>query len=221
MGVHVYCVVPAGLEPGPDLYGVEGAAVNRIDAGAVALWASGHALAPRADIDAVRAHNQVVAAAMDHETTPVPIRFGQWFADPADAAERTAADSARWLTLLDRFAGMAEFGIRVTALAGPAREMHIARPHSGTAYMTQLARYAAGAAHVKRQAERLARLIEERARVIGSVVTDAGDGAVSIAHLLAWDDVELYHTVVAGVRDAESSLTLQFTGPWPPYSFVE
>lgn len=220
MGVHVYCVVPAGLEPAPELHGVEGATVLRVDAGAVALWASEHSAAPRADIGSVRAHNDVVAAAMDREVTPVPIRFGQWFANAADAAERTAADSERWRTLLDRFAGRAEFGIRVSAPAEPARDMHGALPDTGTAYMAQLARHAAGAAHMKREAERLTRVIAERSGVTESVITDGGDGAASIAHLLAWDDVAAYHTVVDGVRAAESSLTLQCTGPWPPYSFV-
>ncbi|CAN5654090.1 gas vesicle protein GvpL [soil metagenome] len=221
MGVHVYCVVPAGLEPQSELRGVEGAVVYRIDAGAVALLVSDHAVAPRADIDAVRAHNDVVAAAMDRAITPVPIRFGQWFDDAADAAERTAAEPDRWRTLLDRFAGRAEYGVRVTLPDAPAREMHAARPDTGTAYMAQLARHAAGAAHMKREAERLARMIAERASVAESRVADAGEGAASIAYLLAWDDVAAYHTIVDAVRDTESSLRLLCTGPWPPYSFVE
>lgn len=221
MGVHVYCVVPAGLEPPPELRGVGGAAVSRLDADEIALWVSAYDRAPRADLDAVRAHNDVVAAAMDRQVTPVPIRFGQWFDDAADAADRTAADPERWRTLLDHFAGRAEYGIRVAAPDVPAREMHTARPDTGTAYMAQLARHAAGAAHLRREAKRLARTIAEQAGVIDSRITDAGGGAASIAHLLAWDDVTAYHSTVEAVRDAESSLQMLCTGPWPPWSFVE
>lgn len=221
MGVHVYCVVPAGLEPPPELRGVGGATVRRVDADTISLWVSEYARAPSADLDAVRAHNDVVAAAMDRQVTPVPIRFGQWFDDAADAAERTAADSERWCSLLDRFAGRAEYGVRVTARDVPARDMHTSRPDTGTAYMAQLARHAAGSAHMQREAERLARAIAEQAGVIDIRVTDAGEDAASIAHLLAWNDVAAYHSIVEAVGDAESSLQMLCTGPWPPYSFVE
>lgn len=222
MGVHVYCVVPAGRVPGAAQRGLDGAPVRLIGAGRVALWVSDLLRRPVADTATVRAHNDVVEAAMDRTVTPVPARFGQWFEDDTAAGERLRGDEARWVEHLDRFAGRAEWGVRAVPVseAEAVREMHGAP--SGTAYMERLAsREAAAAARREQAAELASRIAERAADTIVETHHEVSRGAISIAHLLAWNDAPAYHSVLEIVRNEYPDFRFLFTGPWPPYSFVQ
>jgi hypothetical protein len=173
-----------------------------------------------------REHNAVVVAAMDREVTPVPLRFGQIFPDRDALVSAVGARSSDWLELLGRFARRAEYGIRVArAEADTARDVHPARAESGTAYMAALARRQADESGRREEGERIGRLIRERA---GSLITDArlefaagARGIVSLAHMVAWNDADAYHALLQNMRSEMTDLRFLYTGPWPPYSFVE
>jgi hypothetical protein len=145
--LHAYCIVPAGHAPQAGLTGCADAPVQAVPAGPrLACWVS---TAPDAAPDSamLRDHNRVVAAAMDRRVTPVPLRFGQRFPDATAAAGAIVAHEDRWLGLLDRFAGRAEYGVRVSMPGtgadagdpGTARDVQQRRSASGTAYMAALA----------------------------------------------------------------------------------
>jgi hypothetical protein len=193
-----YCIVPAWRAPPPGLAGVDDAAVISVPAGDdLACWASVITDRPAAATDALRRHNAVVAAAMDRDVSPVPLRFGQTFADAAAAGGAIARDAARWSDLLQRFAGRAEYGVRVSAAldgadagsgaapagddvgraAAPAgaateaaRDVHRQRADSGRAHMEALARRLALDDRGQAAGERLAAEIRERA---GGLIVDA------------------------------------------------
>jgi hypothetical protein len=232
MGVHVYCVTAANRVPPEGLGGVDGAAVHVVTRSGLALWVSTLEHRPAATTDSARAHNRVIEAAMDPAATPVPARFGQWFDTDDAAAARLQQDADHWSALLARLAGHAEWGVRIRGLAGagagvpadvadvePARDMQ-----SGTAYMTELARRIARTDSLRRAADALTAEITRR---VGGLVRDtrieqpAGDGVVSLSHLVAWSDAAAYHTVLRTVGEESHGLHFLFTGPWPPYSFVE
>jgi hypothetical protein len=221
MGVHAYCVVPEGRRPAAAQSGVGGAPVRAIAADRIGLWVSDLDRRPVADTATIRAHNDVIEAAMDRAVTPVPARFGQWFEDDSAAVERLRGDEARWVEHLDRFAGRAEWGVRAVTVDEPeaVREMH--GPTPGTAYMERLASREAAAAAQREQAAELAGRIAERAA--GTIVEthhEVSRGAISIAHLLAWNDAPAYHSALEIVRNEYPHFRFLFTGPWPPYTFV-
>lgn len=229
--LHAYCIVPAGHEPAAGLTGCAGEPVQAIAAGGrLACWVSPARTAP-ADAGMLRDHNRVVAAAMDRRVTPVPLRFGQRFPDAPAAAAAIAAGQDRWLGLLDRFAGRAEYGVRVVSVEsvdeGPpdaARDVQQQRPASGRAYMAALAARQAADTRRREEAGRIAALLSQCAgpAVVDSSmeVLEEADGVVAVAHLVAWDDADAYHAAMQGARDALQDLRCLFTGPWPPYSFV-
>lgn len=175
---------------------------------------------------AVQQHDRVVRAAMSREHTPVPVRFGQWFADTDEACTAIAADAARWQELLARFEGAVEYGVRVARrqTGEAARDVRPAAVGTGTAYMTALARREADVAQRWRDGQTVAAWILDRlgpvARESRMERSEAGAGLVNLAVLVAWPDADAYHTVVQGARAARVDLLFLASGPWPPYSFV-
>jgi hypothetical protein len=222
-GLHIYCVMPGDCAPPRQLRGIDDAAVFAVATTGVAVWASAYERRPAANPACASAHNRVVEAGMNTEVTPVPVRYGQWFDSERAAAAALAAESERWTTLLRHFAGRCEWGVRIMGV-GPAREMHPARAESGTAYMVELARRKARTDD-RRSAG--ARVAEQVALRIGALAVDtrvevqAGGDVMNLCPLVAWNDAAAYHTHVRSVRDEHRSLRFLFTGPWPPYSFVE
>jgi hypothetical protein len=225
MALHVYCIVRQS-EAAPDLHGLHDAPVLAVDAGPIALWCSHLEAAPVADAATLRTHNAVITAAMSEQHTPVPVRFGQSFPDAGAARSRTLDDVDRWTRLLDRFAGHVEFGVRVPhpRPGSAAREMHSGRTHSGTAYMAALAER-----HSEESGWRAlgAGIVAEIAAATAGIATDQRTsvptpaGLVSVAHLVARSRRAAYHEALEVVRRGRPDLQFLFTGPWPPYTFVE
>jgi hypothetical protein len=232
--IYIYCILPGGRNPPAGLSGIAGAAVEAHETGGLLCWASRLHQPPGGAADTARAHNAVVVAAMDDAVTPVPLRFGQTFADADAMLQAVAARGDEWQRLLHHFAGRAEYGVRIARAAQDsagdsavdrARDVHAAGAASGTAYMAALRRRHAAESRRRAAAVRIADQVRDRA---GARIADArvepaaaGQDMVSLAHLVAWGDAEAYHAVMREVRMEMSELRFLFTGPWPPYSFVE
>lgn len=226
MGAHAYCIVRADSASAAQVTGIAGVTVELAAAGRIGCWLSVHGAKPAVSVAAVRDHDTVVRAAMSEAHTPVPLRFGQWFADREAAGAAVAADAARWHSLLDRFEGAAEYGIRVDVeeLADTARDVRPGPVDTGTAYMAALARRAADAAERRREGDTVAAWILERlgplARESRTEPLNAGGGLINLAVLVAWPDASAYHSVVRDARATRADLRFLVSGPWPPYSFV-
>jgi hypothetical protein len=224
MGLHLYCVVPIGCAPAADTRGVDGSAVESVSCARVSCWVSRHTVRPAAETAALRAHNDVVVAATSTAATPVPLRFGQWLEDETAVRRTIDEDGERWAQLLDRFAGHAEYGIRVAAALEAARDVRPAVSVTGREYMAELARSQALAAGWRARADRLAGELRDRA---GDLIRDSrmepparAGGTFAFAHLVAWADVKAYREAIGDVRRRHEDLRLLCTGPWPPYSFA-
>ena len=222
MGLHLYCITAAehaSLPPG-GVQGVEDAPVRSVAYGALAALVSEHGARPAASLAAIRVHNQVVAGAMDDRCTPVPIRFGQWLDDDAAVRAALRTDETRWNALLRRFAGCAEFAIRIF---DPDQRVQAAQPRPGTGreYMAALAARRTGPA--ARQAEATAPLRDALRDVAAAEVVEplrTPHGVASVAYLVHRAQFDAYHTALERVRTSLPHFRYLSTGPWPPYSFV-
>jgi len=224
MGVHIYCIVARDQQPAGELAGVRGARVVGAHGPQLGVWYSEHDAPPAPDETAIRAHHAVVLAAMTPQHTPVPVRFGQWFACVHAALEHIGAEENKWVEHLARFAGCVEFGVRIEAAveAKTAQDVH-AMSTSGTAYMTALARRHADAQRWRVEGEAIAMRVH--GALTGIIVADrveipAAAGLVRLAHLVARKREGEYHAVLEAIRRSRSDLRFSCTGPWPPYSFV-
>lgn len=220
MGIYAYCIGTPGHPPPGGVRGLDDAAVRALAAAEFRVWVSDLARAPSASLDTIRAHNRVVEAAAE-EATPLPFRFGQWFASEA-ALEASLLERREPLgRRLRHVAGTLEHGVRVV---DPA---HAHRPpdrSSGTAYLEALARQAREdqldrargrevAAALHRWLKPLVR--DERVRLVG------GGTVAAIAHLVDRHDTGTYRRRVEAFPARWPELRFLFTGPWPPYGFAE
>jgi hypothetical protein len=223
--LHLYCIVPAGHNVPDGCEGLQSSRPFTLDVGPLAIWASEHEAPVPPSIEVVRTHNDVVATAMTQQVTPVPLRFGQAAADRETATAHIADDAAKWVGLLERFAGHAEYGVRAIGQVPAAeQDVHAADVESGTEYMAALARKQAQATQRRAHAERIAEIIRSAA---GGIATDMRvepgkvGSVVTVACLVAWTAVEAYHGAIREVCEVTQDTKFVLTGPWPPYSFVE
>lgn len=221
MGLYLYCV---GARDHPDpgeLEGIDGAPVRALETAGLRVWVSPMESAPPASLDRVRSHNAVVEAAAA-ERTPLPMRFGQWFASESELDAAMAERARRLERALERVRGALEFGVRVldpdrTDPGPPDRS-------SGTAYLEGLARQVEVA---ERSRRRGAEVAAELRSFLGPLVRDqsvqaGGSGAlVTIAHLVARHDTGTYGTKVRTFSTRRPDVRLVLSGPWPPYGFAD
>jgi hypothetical protein len=225
-GVYLYCIAPAGVVPPDGLVGLEDAPVRAAPLGTFTGWYSELEARPEPSIERIRRHNQVVEAALTDESTPVPARFGQWFARVAALEEKLREGAAVHEESLRRVAGAVEFGVRVAEVEPPPASAPpaVAEATTGRAYLEALAARAA----VDRSREGRGRELAARiASVLGPVVrqqrvesAQSRHEVIRLAHLVARRDVEPYRAGVAEARRRFPELRFLLSGPWPPYSFA-
>lgn len=225
MGLHLYCIVPAGHGVAP-LAGIEGRPVRSLEGAGLGVWTSEHPTRPRPAIETVRAHNAVVEAAITDQVTPVPVRFGQWLDSEAAATAAVAEGADHYATLLEEFAGAVEFGVRI--LEPELERSPRQRPRevpSGRQYMAALAERSRTDRVLRRRGEEVAARLEA---ALGPIVRrartdplESNHGLVSTAYLVGRHDFGRFHARMRTFRAQSPELRFLTSGPWPPYSFVE
>jgi Gas vesicle synthesis protein GvpL/GvpF len=188
---YLYCLTAhAAPDPPPSTVGLDGGAVRRLgDA-----WVSDvDSRSVRATVDRIRAHDNVVAAALGTGSTPLPARFGQTFESDDDCLAVLSAKKTKMSAGLARVAGMVEMTVilRVDLDAS-----------SGTAYLASLARREHAARDLN---ARLGDCVHESAE-------RAKDGVVTLSHLVSREEVDTY-------RERLEGLDVRVIGPGAPYSF--
>jgi len=224
-GLHLYCLVEPDRSPPEGLRGLEDGAVRRLDVGRLAAWVTALEGRPSPSLERVRRHNRVVEAAMSESSSPIPVRFGEWFGSREELLDAVREDEGAYLRRLEGLRGAVEFGVRVV---DPDRSAPAERPgaaESGRVYMERLARAHAEERAARGDAERLA---EALAAHVGSLARDARvdlrapeGGLVSVAHLVARADEAAYRRAVGEFAERTTDVQFRVSGPWPPYSFVE
>jgi hypothetical protein len=162
-----------------------------------------------------RYHDAVVRAVFQHEPV-LPLRFGTVL-DGADAAVRLlAARHDEALAWLDRVEGRREWGVRLRAAQREPVDLDAV---SGTAYLAQRRQRLAAADAGRRGAAAVHEALTLRAAE--STCRDlAGDRLLEGAYLVGVEDEEDFHAEVHRLG-AELGLSVEITGPWPPYSFTK
>lgn len=221
MGLYLYCLGATG-HPSPEgVRGIAGADVVSLEIEDFLAWVSPLDRTPAPSLDGAREHNEVVERACAVETA-LPLRFGQWFPDrPAlEAALRERADSLS--AGLERVAGAMEMGIRVL---DPSREEAVPDRSTGRAYLEALAGREARTRTARQRGEVIAGelaewlgtlVIDRRARPLGTTA-----GLVAISCLVARHDTGNYNARVRDFSPRHPDLRFLFSGPWPPYGFVD
>lgn len=223
--MYGYCIVPRGSTLAEGITGIGGVPVGVHDVDRLAVVVS-RIDRPEQTIEHVQDHNRIVEVVVSDEVTPVPLRFGQWFAEVADFEAAIAGRSAGYEQQLARFAGCLEFGIRVIRpdKLTAARDVHVAAATSGFEYMKALQRRLTEERGEKEESERVRGGISE---VLGGLVREervdplrTPHGVVTVSHLVARADFDRYREATQHLRDLFPDMRFLLSGPWAPYSFA-
>lgn len=241
MAAYLYCIRndPRGVPPG--LIGIDRGAVRSIDASGLAAWVSDVAESPPAvTVERLRAHDGVCMAALHGGDTPLPIRFGQTFADDRAAADAVAARGPALRERLARVAGCVELRVIVSrgrdsdvaASAASAADREPPRPGMlpgadpgsvgrGTAFLHRLARV--GRADLARDVacEELRHAIRASAQafLVEQQRCEAARGVSFFAMLVRRPDLDACRAAIAASL-AQRAIEASLVGPFPPYSFA-
>jgi hypothetical protein len=236
MPTHPYCLVASVERVPASLLGVDGAPVRALVVDDVSMWVSdAPTLAAGTTVERVQRHQEVVRhhdvvmAALDLGTTPVPVRFGQRFASDDEARRYLAEKLPDLRHLFERVAGMVEMSVIVApALARMLRELTPIAPAAldamargaGREYLEQLrertSREQAVRSLIDAQLDRVSAAVRALSRGEERQVSQRPVGV--IAHLVASSDALHYRESVLALPAAKE-WQLLVSGPRAPYSF--
>jgi hypothetical protein len=223
VGLHLYCIAPAGHRPPAGLAGVDGAGVAGVEAGRLVAWVSDAAERTNPTLDRVRAHHAVVESAQSDDLVPLPVRFGQWFRDAAPLEAALRDRETEHLSRLEALRGTAEFGLRI---AGPARraarDVRDRSAASGAAYLRAAARRVA---EEREEAALLRPGLDDAREAVRDLVREeltdeTAPGLAGLLHLVPRAHWGSYRARLGELQARHPDLRFMISGPWPPYSFA-
>lgn len=244
MPTHLYCLLPANSAVPPGLAGLDGAAVRALHGGALDAWVSDASAPPAGEegaplVERLRAHDVVVAAALDAGVTPLPARFGQRFRDDADCLRDLAHRARELAAQLERVRGQVEMTLTGRLRGAEARASEPgAGPPDAAAPTGSPAVGGSGRAYLERvkaalrvEQEMQLRIAAVRRRVtetVGALVRDevvqvrpSPTVTLSISHLVPRGSLDAYRQAAAGLRDDPALPPLVILGPLAPWRFAE
>lgn len=188
--------------------GLDGGTVRRLGS----AWVSEVPTRPvRATVERIRAHDAVVAAALETGSTPLPARFGQTYASDDECEQAISAKLGELSAALARVSGMVEMRLLLRAADAPAPDRA-----SGTAYLESLSRRA----RAEEEVRRVAREVNEalRAHVRDAAVSTQGP-VTTLAHLVEREARHAYRDRVEAVMRGMTGIEATLVGPTAPYAF--
>jgi hypothetical protein len=233
MTTHLYCVLPhqfRGAIP-LGLSGVAGARVRALPVAGLVAWVSDAERSVSTSIEGIRAHHDVVEAALETGSTPVPARYGQRF-DDDDACRAALASRSPWVErLIETMQGFVEMTILITpSTSRMVRDLEPVIPEMldvktagvGRRYLDTLRKREARSGEISEATDEIARRLNDVAsqyieRTL-SHHTITPMPLRTISHLVRRDNVAAFREAIGQVANAGDYRFLVI-GPRAPYSF--
>jgi hypothetical protein len=247
-GVWLYAIIPGdGAQTRiPALRGVAGEPVHLVTAGQLAAVVGAVSLAEFGqealrrnleDLDWVaakaRAHDAVITAVAETGSV-LPVRMATVYLSDARVRELLESRQHDFAATLGRLAGRVEVGVKVYAdpsRMSPVPDRDDAQPRSGTAYLMRRRRalasreeaHQAAAAASQRIHTALMRYAVDGMRKPPPDRSLSGRDDIVVlngTYLVDRGEVESFRENVAALALSLDNLSMEITGPWPPYSFA-
>lgn len=228
MATYLYCIRADAAEPPHGVIGIDGSPVRAIDASALVAWVS-DVVDGAVDItvDRLKAHDGVCAAALAVGETPLPIRFGQSFADDAALVRGVTQREATLRERLERVAGCVELRVVVTrgrdadvSEATRIDESETEQEGPGTSFLRRLARVGRGdlAREVACEEARHAVRTAASAFIVEQQRCETTRGLAFFPVLVRRSDVSIFRDMAETILSSQQ-IDLSILGPFAPYSF--
>lgn len=241
----LYAIVPADRNPPADVSGVAGEPLHIVSGPDVAAVAGavpcaefdekplrGHIEDPAWLERTVRAHHHVIGAIA--RTSPLlPVRFATLYRDDRRVAAMLQSQGGELLRALGHMAGRTEWGVKVYANTGRTVSDEVdasddQRP--GTAYLlrrkAQQEERSQGLRHAMDEAEQIHAALARTAvtSTCHPLQTPEASGrrepmVLNGAYLIEDGKLTDLKAVIDSVAAGHPELSIEVTGPWPPYSF--
>ena len=237
-GKYVYCIIeaPDALRFGPVGIGADPSEVYTVHYKSLAAVVSD---APLEVLDSTRenvlAHERVNETVM-REHTVIPMSFGTIFKTREDIVELLRSAAVAFGDVLDKMQNKLEFGLKVLWDRDQAiREVEhedddisrLKKEISGQKGPTYFARMQYGRlidSALQARSERYVADILEQLRevsVASRINKPIGDKMImNAAFLISRDQETAFDVKVKSIAGRLDKLTFKYTGPWPPYNFV-
>jgi hypothetical protein len=237
-GKYVYCIIESGdpLRFGPIGIGADPSDVYTVHYKNLAAVVSD---APLEVLDSTRenvlAHEHVNETVM-HEHTVIPMSFGTIFKTREDIVELLRSAAGAFGDVLNKMQNKLEFGLKVLWDRDQAiREVEgedddisrLKKEISGQKGPTYFARMQYGRlidTALQSKSERYVADILEQLRevsVASRINKPIGDKMImNAAFLISRDHEQAFDAKVKSIATGFDKLTFKYTGPWPPYNFV-
>jgi hypothetical protein len=237
-GKYVYCIIESGdpLRFGPIGVGADPSDVYTVHYKNLAAVVSD---APLEVLDSTRenvlAHERVNETVM-HEHTVIPMSFGTIFKTREDIVELLRSAAEAFGDVLNKMQNKLEFGLKVLWDRDQAvREVEnededisrLKKEISGQKGPTYFARMQYGRlidSALQARSERYVADILEQLRdvsVASRINKPIGDKMImNAAVLISRDQETAFDAKVKSIASRFDKLTFKYTGPWPPYNFV-
>lgn len=242
--VHAYGVVPGGTPVAVPDTGIGAAGVALLDAGPVAAvfsrlpasdfgeaaWRE-HAEDPKWLAEVATQHQDVLGQLIE-DTDVLPLRLPAMYRDEVHLHQMLESESTLFQAALGAIHDHVEWGVQLL-LTGEPEAAAPSRPSSGRDYLMQRAN---AAANRERDRGRRQTLVEDAYAALAdgarqSVVNQPQDPALrgrhepmllNSAHLVCRRHKDIFFMTVAEVaaRLGPEGITVEVSGPWPPYNFV-
>jgi len=237
-GKYVYCIIESGeaLQFGPVGIGADSAAVYTVHYRNLAAVVSD---APLEVLDSTRenvlAHERVNETVM-HEHTVIPMSFGTIFKTREDIVELLRSAAGAFGDVLNKMQNKLEFGLKILWDKDQAiREVEsededISRlkneisSQKGPTYFARMQYGRLIDSALQSRSERyVADILNElrEVSVASRINKPIGDKMImNAAFLISRDHEARFDAKVKSIASRFDKLTFKYTGPWPPYNFV-
>ena len=220
MPTYLYCVRSRPVDPPAGLTGIDGAPVRPIDASGLRAWVSDVVGSVGPTVERLKAHDAVCASALEGSDTPLPIRFGQTFADDGAALGALVSRERSLRSRLDRVDGCVEMRVVVTR-GRPSHVEERADVGPGTAFLYRLARE--GRADLAREVgcEEIRHAVRTAAMplIVDQQPCESARGMSFFPVLVRRPSVDAFRASLAAIASRIGS-DLSVLGPFAPYSFA-
>ena len=237
MNLYTYClsdeVTPDLIEGATGIAGSEARLIEYESLKAVVSDFSGERVSVTREN--ILAHESVIRRVLA-VTTPLPFRFGV-VATAARLGSYVSSHEGGLLAQMARVRGAVEMSVKIIwdaeAVKRSATELgsgeQVGGPTEtigpGAAFLAAKRREVAGDEALKKQAEEIARWLEERlketVRESSVRVCPTRGMVIAAAHLVARARLDDYRARIAQARNERADLRFLTSGAWPPYSFCE
>jgi Gas vesicle synthesis protein GvpL/GvpF len=181
-----------------------------------------------------RAHDAVITS-VARSGSVIPVRMATVYLDDARVRELLTSRRGDFVATLKRLSGRAEVGVKVYAdprrLTTPDKQQADGTARAGTAYLLRRRQelasreeaYRAAAVEAERIHTTLMRYAVDGKRKPPPDRSLSGRDEMTVlngTYLIDSDAVGLFRESAAALVNSTEKLTLEVTGPWPPYSFA-